>query len=147
MWSRYFSFHDSFLGRVISHLGTFSLISVLVSILSCLYKPHRLSGLNNTYLFLTVIEAGIQDQGAVQLGFWRELSSELAIGVSEPNLGLLAYMQSSQSTDTGLWRKRVHHLLQGTKQGGWTGSSCSKDRNSLKAFREGVLKAVSGRGL
>ena len=81
-------------------------------------KYHRLSGLNNTYLFLTVIEAGIQDQGAVQLGFWRELSSELAIGVSEPNLGLLAYMQSSQSTDTGLWRKRVHHLLQGTKQGG-----------------------------
>ena len=103
---------------MISHLRTFSLISVLVSILSCLNKTRRLSGLNNTHLFLTVTEAGIQDQGTVQLGFWRELSSELAIAVSEPNLGLLAHMQSSQSTDTGFWRKRVHHLVQGTKQGG-----------------------------
>ena len=73
-------------------------------------------------------------------------SSHGSLGVTKPNLGLFARTQWSQSTDTGLWGRKVQHLLQGTKQG-VQGSQCLKDPNSSKAFRERFLKTGWGRGV
>ena len=42
--------------------------------------------------------------------------------VSKPNLGPLSHAPSNQPTDTGLWWRKLQHLLQGIKQGVLVGS-------------------------
>ena len=63
----------------------------------------------------------------------------------QPDLYPLKHLQQSDLADTGLWWRKVQCSLQGN-QARRTDSSCSKDLNSVMAFRGGVLKAVWGRG-
>ena len=52
-------------------------------------------------------------------------------------------VQQSQFTHARLWWRKVQHLCAGHQTRN-TGSSCSKDPNSLMTFRESFLKATFG---
>lgn len=69
--------------------------------------------------------------------------------VTEPNLGYSPHAQGSQSIDTGVWWRKVQHLLQGAKHRVLVEQigSCSKDLNSPLAFRERFLKTGWERGV
>ena len=60
----------------------------------------------------------------------------------EQYLGLLAQSSANQSTDTGLWQRKVQCLLQGAKQR----ELHSKDLNPPRGFREEFLKTVWEKG-
>ena len=64
--------------------------------------------------------------------------------VTKPNLGPLAHMQWSQSTDTGLWWRKVQRLLQAPSKE--SRQLVLKSPNSLKAFRERFFKTGWRRG-